>query len=221
MESKDRLFNSMAEAVVAGNKEVAETLAKRALSEKFDPHEVIEKGYIPGIQKAGILWEKGEYFLPELISSAECMKAVMAVLKPALKASQAESFSRGKVVIGTIEGDIHDIGKNLVASMLSANGFDVMDLGADVKLERFIDKAREMDADLICLSALLTTTMLNQRRLIEMLKERGLRQQFKVLVGGAPVTKRWASDIGADGYGENALEAVRLAKEIGPKRGLA
>ena len=149
------------------------------------------------------------------------MKAVMAVLKPALKASQAEHFSRGKVVIGTIEGDIHDIGKNLVASMLSANGFDVMDLGADVKLERFIDKAREMDADLICLSALLTTTMLNQRRLIEMLKERGLRQQFKVLVGGAPVNKRWASDIGADGYGENALEAVRLAKEIRPKRGLA
>jgi trimethylamine corrinoid protein len=221
MESKDRLFNLMAEAVVTGNKEAAETLAKRALSEKFDPNEVIEKGYIPGIQKAGILWEKGEYFLPELISSAECMKAVMAVLKPALKASQAERFSRGKVVIGTIEGDIHDIGKNLVASMLSANGFDVMDLGADVKLERFIDKAREMDADLICLSALLTTTMLNQRRLIEMLKERGLRQQFKVLVGGAPVTKRWASDIGADGYGENALEAVRLAKEIGPKRGLA
>jgi len=221
MESKDRLFNSMAEAIVTGNKDEAETLARRALSEKFDPNEIIEKGYIPGIQKAGILWEMGEYFLPELISSAECMKAAISVLKPVLEASQAERFSRGKIVIGTIEGDIHDIGKNLVASMLSANGFDVLDLGADVKIEKFIIKAQEMNADLICLSALLTTTMLNQRRLIEMLKERGLRQRFKVLVGGAPVTQRWASDIGADGYGENALEAVRLAKEIGPKRGLS
>jgi len=219
MESQNRLFSRMAEAIVIGNKKAAETLAGQALAEKLDLHEVIEKGYIPGIQKVGELWEKGEYFLPELITSAECMKAAMAVLKPAMESSHMERFSRGKIVIGTIEGDIHDIGKNLVASMLAANGFDVMDLGADVKLERFIDKAQEVRADFICLSALLTTTMLNQRRLIEMLGGRGLRERFKVLVGGAPVSRKWAADIGADGYGENALAAVRLAKELGPKGG--
>lgn len=219
MESKNRLLRMMAKAIVEGDKETAEVLARKALAEKLDLHEVIDKGYLPGIQKVGELWEKGEYFLPELITSAECMKAAMAVLKPSLEASHANSFSRGKIVIGTIEGDIHDIGKNLVASMLSANGFEVMDLGADVKLTRFIEKAQETQADIICLSALLTTTMLNQGRLIELLKERGLRERFKVLVGGAPVTRKWAADIGADGYGENAPSAVKLALEISPKRG--
>jgi len=220
MESKDRLLAEMTAAIVEGDRAAAEALAAKALAESLDLHEVIEKGYIPGIQKVGALWESGEYFLPELISSAECMKAAMAVLKPALAGARAEAFSQGKVVIGTIEGDIHDIGKNLVASMLSANGFDVFDLGADVRLARFIEAAEETGADLICLSSLLTTTMLNQRRLIEMLKERGLRGRFKVLVGGAPVTRKWAEDIGADGYGENALAAVKLAVALGPKRRL-
>ena len=217
MESRERLLAAMTEAIVAGDKAAAETLAGQALNAGLDPHEVIEKGYIPGIRKVGELWESGEYFLPELIGSAECMKAALAVLKPALGAARAKELSRGKVVIGTIEGDIHDIGKNLVAAMLSANGFDVLDLGADVKPARFIEAAREAEADFICLSALLTTTMLNQRRVIEGLKERGLRERFQVLVGGAPVTRKWAEDIGADGYGENALAAVKLAVELGPK----
>ena len=220
MESKDHLLAAMTAAIVEGDRAAAEALAKKALADSLDLLEVIEKGYIPGIQKVGALWENGEYFLPELISSAECMKAVIAVLKPALAVTRAEAFSRGKVVIGTIEGDIHDIGKNLVASMLSANGFDVFDLGADVKLPRFIETAQETGADFICLSALLTTTMLNQRHLIEMLKERGLRGRFKVLVGGAPVTRKWAEDIGADGTGENAPAAVKLAIALGPKRRL-
>jgi trimethylamine corrinoid protein len=211
----------MTAAVIEGDRAAAEALAAKALADALDLHEVIEKGFIPGIQKVGELWENGEYFLPELISSAECMKAAMAVLQPAFAAAPAEAFRRGKVVIGTIEGDIHDVGKNLVASMLSANGFDVLDLGADVKLARFIEAAEGTGADLICLSALLTTTMLNQRRLIEMLKDRGLRGRFKVLVGGAPVSRKWAADIGADGYGENALAAVKLAVELGPKRRLA
>jgi len=218
MEPKDRLLAAMAEAVVAGDKAAAVALAEKALSAGLDLPEVIEKGYIPGIRRVGELWKSGEYFLPELIAGAESMKAAMTVLKPALGAAGANELSRGKVVIGTIEGDIHDIGKNLVSAMLSANGFDVLDLGADVKPAKFIEAAQQTGANFICLSALLTTTMLNQRRLIEMLKEGGLRGRFKVLVGGAPVTRQWAEDIGADGYGENALAAVKLAVELGPKR---
>lgn len=216
--NKERLLKDMAQAIVEGHREVAEALAKAALAQNLDLHEVIEKGYIPGIQKVGELWERGEYFLPELITSAECMKAAMAVLRPAMERARMEDVSLGKVIIGTIEGDIHDIGKNLVASMLSANGFEVADLGADVKLERFIQAARDMKADFICLSALLTTTMLGQRRFIEMLKASGLRHQFKVLVGGAPVNQKWAEAIGADGYAENALAAVKLARSLKEKR---
>jgi len=174
----------------------------------------VEQGYVPGIQKVGELWEQGEYFLPELITSAEAMKAAMAVLDPELKLKAVGSRLGGKVVIGTIEGDIHDIGKNLVASMLQAGGFEVFDLGADVKLERFIDKAEDVGAGLICLSALLTTTMMNQRRFIGLLREKGLRDKYKVLVGGAPASRKWAEEIGADGYAENAVAAVKLAKSL-------
>ena len=167
---------------------------------------------MPGIQAVGELWEKGDYFLPELITSAECMKAAMDILQPEMAKANIKSRSLGKVVIGTVEGDIHDIGKNLVASMLQANGFEVFDLGADVKLERFIEKAEAEKADLICLSALLTTTMLNQKRFIEMLRQKGFYGKYKVLVGGAPATRKWAEDIGAQGYAENAALAVKAAK---------
>jgi len=216
--TKDSFFRDMAKAIVDGDKDSAEALAKAALAQGLDLQEVINQGYIPGIQKVGELWEQGEYFLPELITSAECMKAAMAVLRPAMEQARLTSLSLGKVIIGTIEGDIHDIGKNLVASMLSANGFDVVDLGADVKLDRFIQAAREAQADFICLSALLTTTMLGQRRFIELLREHGLRERFKVLVGGAPVNHKWAESIGADGYAENAMAAVALAKSLRDKR---
>jgi corrinoid protein of di/trimethylamine methyltransferase len=216
--TKDDLFKDMARAIVEGDRQAAEALAKEALAWNLDLREVVEKGYIPGIQTVGDLWERGDYFLPELIMSAECMKAAMAVLRPALEQARIADVSLGKVVIGTIEGDIHDIGKNLVASMLSANGFEVADLGADVKLERFIQSALDTKADFICLSALLTTTMLGQRRFMETLKERGLRGQFKVLVGGAPVNQKWADSIGADGYAENAPAAVKLAKSLRGKR---
>ncbi len=212
--SKEDMFAKMTLAIIDGRQEDARTLAEQAVAGRLDLLEVIEKGYIPGLRKVGELWEKGEYFLPELISSAEGMKAAMAVLQPELKKANIDAPVKGRVVIGTIEGDIHDIGKNLVASMMQAHGFDVHDLGADVKLERFVEKAEETNADFICLSALLTTTMLNQRRFIELLKSRGLKGRFKVLVGGAPVTQRWASDIGADGYAENAPAAVRLALEL-------
>ncbi len=212
--SKEEILEKMKRAIVEGNKEESQVLAKTALERKMDLNEVVEKGFVSGIQKVGDLWEKGEYFLPELITGAECMKAVMDILQPEIERAQVQTQSQGKMVIGTVEGDIHDIGKNLVASMLSANGFEIIDLGADVKLETFIEKAVAENADFICLSALLTTTMLGQKKVIELLKEKTLSGRFKILVGGAPVNQRWADDIGADGYAENAMAAVKLAKKL-------
>jgi corrinoid protein of di/trimethylamine methyltransferase len=214
MESTTPTHEAMAEAVIAGDKDAASRLASLGLGAGLEPRGMIELGFVPGIRRVGDLWEEGEYFLPELMASAEAMKAAMAVLKPVLEASAAETLSLGRIVIGTIEGDIHDIGKNLVGSMLSANGFDVVDLGADVKIGRFIEAAVSERADVIGLSALLTTTMINQRRLVERLRADGLREKFKVLVGGAPVSRAWATEIGADGYGENALAAVQAAREL-------
>jgi corrinoid protein of di/trimethylamine methyltransferase len=211
---KEELYSKMAAAIVEGRKSEAEDLAREAIKAKLDLTEVIEKGYVPGIQKVGDLWEKGDYFLPELITGGECMKAAMAVLQPELDKAKIQTKSKGKVVIGTVEGDIHDIGKNLVASMLSANGFEVVDLGADVKLEKFIEKAEETKADFICLSALLTTTMLGQKKAIELLKQKNLLGKYKVLVGGAPANQKWADEIGADGYAENAMLAVKLASRL-------
>jgi trimethylamine corrinoid protein len=209
---REELFNDIRKAIVEGDKPRARELAREAIRSGADLNEVIDKGYVPGIQAVGELWENGEYFLPELITSGECMKAAMDILQPEMAKANIKSRSLGKIVIGTVEGDIHDIGKNLVASMLQANGFEVFDLGADVKLERFIEKAEAEKADLICLSALLTTTMLNQKRFIEMLRQKGFYGKYKVLVGGAPATRKWAEDIGAQGYAENAALAVKAAK---------
>lgn len=212
--TKNEIYAKMSEAIVAGDRDAARALAEDAVRSKLDLLEVVEQGYVPGLQKVGELWERGEYFLPELITSAEAMKAAMAVLDPELNRQNIGMRMGGKVVIGTVEGDIHDIGKNLVASMLQAGGFEVFDLGADVKLERFIDKAEEVGAGMICLSALLTTTMMNQRRFIALLRDKGLRGKYKVLVGGAPASRKWAEEIGADGYAENAVAAVKLAKSL-------
>ncbi len=211
---KDDMYEKMARAIVDGQRREAERLAREAVEKKLDLLAVIQSGFVPGLQRVGELWARGDYFLPELMSAAESMKAAMAILQPELRRANVDTPSRGRVVIGTVEGDIHDIGKNLVASMLQAHGFEVHDLGADVKLQKFIDRAQETEADFICLSALLTTTMLGQRRLIEILGEARLRDCFLVLVGGAPVTQKWADDIGADGYAENALEAVKLATRL-------
>jgi trimethylamine corrinoid protein len=212
--TKNEIYPKMSEAIIAGDRAAARALAEEAVRSGLDLLEVVEKGYVPGIQRVGELWEQGEYFLPELITSAEAMKAAMAVLDPQLNRKDVASRMGGKVVIGTVEGDIHDIGKNLVASMLQAGGFEVFDLGVDVKLERFIETAEKVGADMICLSALLTTTMMNQRRLIGLLRDRGLRDKYTVLVGGAPASRKWAEEIGADGYAENAVAAVKMAKSL-------
>lgn len=210
----DLLLSAMRKAIIDGDRDAAARLAGESVASGLDPVQVIEKGYVPGIHEVGELWERGDYFLPELIASAEAMKAAMAVLEPELARRRLHAPVAGRVVIGTIEGDIHDIGKNLVAAMLQAGGFEVFDLGADVKIERFIETAESVKADLICASALLTTTMVNQKRLVDTLRARNLRDKYIVLVGGAPASPQWARDAGADGYAENAVAAVRLAKSL-------
>ncbi|MHA2308797.1 MAG: corrinoid protein [Candidatus Heimdallarchaeaceae archaeon] len=200
------------EAILRGNIEQAKVLAHKTLNEQLDLNDAID-AFSLAIREAGDLFEEGEFFLPELMRSAEAMKAAMTIFEPILKEGK-EDRVLGKVVIGTIEGDIHDIGKTLVAAMLSAEGFEVHDLGADVPVSTFIDTALEVDANLICISALLTTTMLGQKKLIDTLKEKNLRDRFKVLIGGAPVSKQWVKEIGADGSAENAVSAVKLAKKL-------
>lgn len=207
-------YDECAEAILAGDSESAEKLARRSLEDKLQPLDVIENGFVKGIREVGRLWEEGTLFLPELVMGAEAMKKAMAVLQPALEDGADAAGAQGRVVIGTIEGDIHDIGKTLVATMLSANGFEITDLGADVPVERFIEEAEKMHADCIAVSALLTTTMNGQKRLIEHLEERSMRRKVRVVVGGAPCSEEWADEIGADGYAGDAVGAVNLVKRL-------
>ncbi|MHA1217150.1 MAG: corrinoid protein [Candidatus Heimdallarchaeaceae archaeon] len=200
------------EAILNGKIEAAQKLANKAIEDNIDVNIAID-AFSLAIRKAGDLFEEGEFFLPELMRSAEAMKAAMTIFKPVLMKGK-EDRSLGKIVIGTIEGDIHDIGKTLVASLLSAEGFEVYDLGADVPISTFIDKAVEVDAQIICMSALLTTTMVGQKKLIDQLKEKKLRDKFKILIGGAPISKKWVEEIGADGSAENAVSAVKLARKV-------
>lgn len=211
-ENNAQILAAMSDAVLAGDQTAAEQLARQALEQGIPPLQAIDEGFVLGIRKAGELWEEGEYFLPELVTSAQAMKTAMAILQPALKAEQRGRSSLGRVVIGTVQGDIHDIGKTLVGTLLSANGFEVTDEGADVPVARFVERVRELSADLVCASALLTTTMSIQRELVQALKAEGL--PARVMVGGAPVTRKWAEEIGAAGYADNAVAAVEVAREI-------
>jgi corrinoid protein of di/trimethylamine methyltransferase len=208
------LFKVMAQAVIDGDDEEATALAKSALEQGIDPLEAINKGYTAGMDVVGELYASGEYFLPDLILGGEAMKAALAVLEPALKASGRAREVLGTVVLGTVKGDIHEIGKSLVGSMLSANGFEVLDLGIDIDASEFVVRAQEHEADIVALSALLTTTMLHQQEVIEHLAEAGLRDRVKVMVGGSPVTQGWADQIGADGFAEDAAGAVVVAKKL-------
>ena len=199
------------QAIIDGDAEKSRELAELTLEKGMDVLEVIEKGFVEGIREVGRLWEDGELFLPELVIGADAMKKAMDVLQPSLEGGRGQQ-SLGHVVIGTIEGDIHDIGKTLVATMLSANGFAVTDLGADVPVTKFVETAAEKGADWIAISALLTTTMPGQKKVIEQLEAKSLRGDVKVMVGGAPCSEEWASEIGADGYAGDAVAAVALAK---------
>jgi corrinoid protein of di/trimethylamine methyltransferase len=206
----EELFTKLAQAVIDGESEDAEALAKQALAEGVDALACINQGLMPGIQKVGELFSQGDYFLPELIIGADTMKAALDILEPALVGGQQRDVV-GRVVLGTVAGDLHEIGKTLVGTMLTANGFQVTDIGINKKPEEFVAAVKEANADIVGASALLTTTMLQQKKLIEALEEAGLRDQVKVMVGGAPVTEAYAKEIGADGYAEDAISAVDMA----------
>jgi len=204
------MYEKLAQSVIEGEPDDAEELAKQALDRGLDPLTCVNEGLTKGIQQVGALFASGEYFLPELIIGAEAMKRALAVLEPAMAGDQSREVV-GTVVIGTVEGDMHEIGKTLVGTMLIANGFKVIDLGVDLSADKFVAAVKENNADIVGASALLTTTMLQQKKIIEALAAEGLSDKVKVMVGGAPVTESYALEIGADGYAEDAISAVDLA----------
>jgi 5-methyltetrahydrofolate--homocysteine methyltransferase len=209
----EEILAKLAQAVIDGEPEDAEDLARQALEGGLDALRCINEGLTPGIDRVGALFATGEYYLPDLIIGGDAMKAALAVLEPALAGDQ-ERKVLGRVVLGTVEGDLHEIGKTLVGTMLTANGFEVTDIGIDRPAAEFVTAVKETGATLVGASALLTTTMLHQQEVIEALREAGLREQVKVMIGGAPVTESWAAKIGADGYAEDAISAVDLAKRL-------
>lgn len=207
------ILDEMSQTVIDGNREKAVQMANKAIESGIDPLEAMD-AYMKGISFVGKKFASGEYFLPELIISGEAMKKAVDVLDAELKNRGSTREKSGKVVMGTVEGDLHDIGKTIVSSLLGANGFEVFDLGTDVKVDEFVSKVKEEEANIVGLSALLATTLPNQARVIESLKEAGLRDHVAVMIGGAPASQSWSDEIGADGYGKNAIEATSLAKKL-------
>lgn len=210
----EELLKAMAQSIIDGEAEVAADLAKQAVEAGVDPLEAITKGYMPGVNEVGDSFACGNVFLPELVMAGEAMKAAIAVLEPELKRQGTSREILGRVVLATVEGDIHEIGKSLVGTMLTAAGFEVHDLGVNVPADAIIAKAEEVGADIVGLSALLTTTMVRQREVIEAMDRKGLRKKTRVMVGGAPVTQDWVQKIEADGYSEDAIGAVNTAKNL-------
>jgi len=209
---KEQYLADAKKAIREADQDKAEEIANKAIAEGIDPVELLEEGFVAGITEVGMLFEEEKIFLPELMLSAKAMKKVTEICNKAIPKERAKQ--KGKVVLGTVEGDIHDIGKSIVESFLSANGFEVYDLGRDVKAKDFIKKAVEVDADVIATSALLTTTMPKQQELVVALKEAALRDRFKTIIGGAPVDQKWADEIGADAYAEDAAGAAQKIKEL-------
>jgi corrinoid protein of di/trimethylamine methyltransferase len=210
----DALLEAMRRSIFEGDPDRAAALAREGIAAGLPPLEAVQKGFVPGLNEVGDGFGRGILFLPDLVMAGEAMKAATAVLEPELQKGGVQREIRGRVVLGTVQGDIHEIGKTLVATMLSAAGFEVHDIGVDVPYEDFALRARELDADIVGVSALLTTTMTGQRHVVEALDRHGLRPRIKVIVGGAPVTRAWAEEIGADGFGEDAVAAVALAAAL-------
>lgn len=213
-EEIEKVYKDMAQSIIDGDSDISVELAQKSIEMGIPPLDAITKGFVIGVNYIGDQFGAGEAFLPELVMAGEAMKAAVAVLEPELlKLGEAREIM-GRVVLATVEGDIHEIGKTLVGTMLSASGFEVTDLGVDQPADKIIGKALEIDANIIGLSALLTTTMVRQRELIEELDKENLRPRIKVMVGGAPITRDWATKIKADGTSEDAVGAVQLAKQL-------
>lgn len=210
--ANEALLTEAKQSIIDYDKDRAEEVARRALAAGMNPNDVITEGFVPGITEVGDLFDRGQLFLPELMLAAEAMKAASAICVEALPATEVKVAK--KVVIGTVEGDIHDIGKSIVVSFLLANGFEVYDMGRDVPIADFVKKAREVEADVVGSSALLTTTMQKQMVLEEELKKAGIRDKVKTIVGGAPCSEQWAKRIGADAYAESAVDGLNKIKKL-------
>lgn len=209
------IFEKMADAVIRGNEEECRELAKAALKENIEPVKAIQEGFAKGMETVGINFECGKFYLPEMMLAAKAMNAGVEVFEPVIASKGSQGAQkRATVVLATIQGDMHDIGKNIVKLLMSTSGFEVIDLGKDVKVTRIIEEAQEKRADIIGVSALMTTTMAYMPELIEELSATDMRQRLKVMVGGAPVTEEWAKEIGSDGYAKDAVGAIRVAREL-------
>jgi len=200
------------DAILTGNHKKAEEVTKAALAANVDPSELLGKYMIPAMDEVGKRFECNEYFVPELLIAARAMKTALQLLTPKLAAAGAKAV--GRVVIGTVQGDLHDIGKNLVGSMLEGGGFEVIDLGVDVPAQKFVDAVKEQEGTILAMSALLTTTMTQMKAVIKALEDAGVRSKTKIMIGGAPITQQFADEIGAEGYGDNASAAVALARKL-------
>lgn len=208
----DPILTTIHDAIMEGDRATVEQNVQKALDAKVAPDQILYQGMIPAMEEVGQLFEEGEYFVPEMLISARAMQAGMTLLKPHLISANVKTM--GKVVTGTVKGDLHDIGKNLVAMMLEGGGFEIHDLGTDVSPDQFVEAVKQDGADIVAMSALLTTTMANMKTTIEALEKAGLRDKVKVIIGGAPVTDSYAKQIGADGYAPDASQAVKLARSL-------
>ena len=208
------LFVSMAQSIIDGDSDLAVKLANQAITAGIDPLDAISYGFVKGVNQVGESFACGEAFLPELVMAGDAMKAAVSTLEPEMQKRGTQREVLGKVVLATVQGDIHEIGKTLVGTMLSASGFEVVDLGVDVPTTKIIAMTKQVEADIVGLSALLTTTMVKQKEVIDALDKEGLRSKVKVMVGGAPVTREWVMKIEADGYSEDAIGAVAVAKQL-------
>jgi corrinoid protein of di/trimethylamine methyltransferase len=209
---KEEILRELAEAVTEGEKDLVEELTEKAIAEGIEPLAIINDGLTKGIELVGEYFSAGKYYLPDLLLGAKSMEAGIKKLEPLLGDANRESV--GTVVMGTVQGDLHEIGKNIVIMMLKTAGFEVIDLGIDVPSQKFIDKVKEVKPQIVGISALLTTTVARQKEIIELLEEEGLRKDVKVMIGGAPINQAWADQIGADGYAEDATVAVEVAKKF-------
>ena len=214
MTKEEEILQNLSDAVLNFDADAAIDAAKASVEAKISPVKAIEEGLAKGLRMVGDRFEAGDLWLPHLVLGAEALEAAVKVLEEHMAIEDLESTSRGTIVIGTVEGDIHDLGLRIVASMLRANGFRVYDIGCDAHTLNFIEKAKEVRADIIAASSLMTTTMPFMKDLVEALETAGIRDQYKLMVGGGPVTEEWAKAIGVDGYGKDAAEAVRVAKEL-------
>ena len=220
MDQKEILEN-LSMAIIEGDEDKAKEYAKEVLISKMDPLKAVEQGLSKGMITLGERFEKGDVFLPDLLIAADAFNIAIGVLKPAMEAQKKQVAKLGTVLIGTVNGDVHGIGKNIVAIVLEAYGFEVVDIGVDNPSLKFIEAAEKVKADVIGLSSLMTTTMPAQKEVIDILKEMNLRKKYLVIIGGGPVTKEWADKIGADGYAESAFQAVGMIKELLNQRRIA